>query len=111
MAQSYQEALSDSNTDQAYIDSLSQSLERAEQDLLIAQMSLNDAANTGSGNSATKELDRIEAERAYEKLLEGIGPELQEAVDKAEDTLEEARGALQNAQLWPLLTAVFFLST
>ena len=97
-AQHYQEALSDQNADPARLKSLAQQLQNAEQELLLAEDNLADG-QAGSGSSASAELDRIQAELEYTKLLQGIGPEMQWAVEKAEQALAEARENLQAAQL------------
>jgi RND family efflux transporter MFP subunit len=98
-AQEYQEAVADPNSEQAYVDGLAKQLESAEQSLLVAQDNLEKGQRgSGSGNT-TAELSRIQEERNYLKLLQGVGPELQWAVEKAELALEEARGNLQKAQL------------
>jgi multidrug efflux pump subunit AcrA (membrane-fusion protein) len=97
-AQQYQAALSDQNADPARLNALAQQLENAEQDLLLAQDNLEEA-QAGSGSSTSDELDSIQAELEYTKLLQGIGPEMQWAVEKAEQALAEARENLQEAQL------------
>lgn len=97
-AQQYQAALSDQNADPSRLNALAQQLENAEQDLLLAQDNL-EAAQAGTGSSTSDELDRIQAELAYTKLLQGIGPEMQWAVEKAEQALAEARENLQEGQL------------
>lgn len=99
-AQQYQVAVADTNSDQAVVDALAQQLQHAEQALLVAQDNLkNGQRGAGESGKASEELDRIQAERDYLKLLQGVGPELQWAVEKAEDALAEAQGNLQNAQL------------
>ena len=99
-AQVYQEALSDVNANPEWLNGLAQQLQQAERALLVAQDNLeNGRSGSGSGTKASAELDRIQAERAYLKLLEGVGPELQWAVEKAEENLAEAQGNLQDAQL------------
>jgi multidrug efflux pump subunit AcrA (membrane-fusion protein) len=98
-AQQYQAALSDHNADPAWLNELAQQLQNAEQELLLAQDNLTRGrAGSGSGNTGA-ELDRIQAEREYLKLLQGVGPELHWAVEKAEQTLAEAQANLQDAQL------------
>ncbi len=99
-ARDYQYALSDPNSDQAYIDALSKALEAAEQDLLLAQKGLT-RVQKSAGGSATKgkKIEQIQAENNYRKLLEGIGPETQWAVERAEGVLAEAKENLNNAQL------------
>ncbi|MBK8899790.1 MAG: HlyD family efflux transporter periplasmic adaptor subunit [Anaerolineaceae bacterium] len=97
-AQQYQAALSDQNADPDRLNALAQQLENAEQELLLAQDNLEEA-QAGSGVSTSDELDRIQAELEYTKLLQGIGPEMQWAVEKAEQALAEARENLQKAQL------------
>ncbi len=101
-ANAYQQALNDGNADQNYVDSLARGLEQAEQQLLTAEVAYNDqvrALGATGVDSQIKELDRILAEMEYEKLLQGIDPSYEVEVSKAQLTLEEAQGKLDNAKL------------
>ncbi|MCP5094549.1 MAG: HlyD family efflux transporter periplasmic adaptor subunit [Chloroflexi bacterium] len=101
-ANAYQVALTDGNIEQSYVDSLARGLEQAEQQLLNAEVAYNDQVRALSAtgvDAQIKELDRILAEMAYEKLLLGIEPSYEVEVSKAQATLEEAQGKLSNAKL------------
>jgi RND family efflux transporter MFP subunit len=101
-ANAYQEALTDGNVEQSYVDSLSRGLEQAEQQLLAAETAYNDqvrALGAVGVDAQLEELDRILAQMAYEKLLQGIEPSYEIDVSKAQAALEEAQGKLSNAKL------------
>ena len=101
-ANAYQEALTDGNVEQSYVDSLARGLEQAEQQLLAAETAYNDQVRALSATGVEaqiEELDRILAEMAYEKLLQGIEPSYEIDVSKAQSALEEAQDKLANAKL------------
>ena len=101
-AQAYQEALTDGNVEQNYVDTLARGLEQAEQQLLVTQIAYNDlvrAQGVVGVDAQIKELDQILAELAYQKLLQGIAPSYATDVAKAQTALEEAQDKLENAQL------------
>ncbi len=101
-ANAYQLALTDGNVEQSYVDSLARGLEQAEQQLLAAETAYNDQVRALSAtgvDAQLKELDRILAQMAYEKLLQGIEPSYEIEVTKAQTTLEEAQSKLADAKL------------
>ena len=101
-ANAYQEALTDGNVEQSYVDNLARGLEQAEQQLLAAETAYNDQVRALSATGVEaqiEELDRILAEMAYEKLLQGIEPSYEIDVSKAQSALEEAQDKLANAKL------------
>ena len=101
-ADAYQQALNDGNAEQSYVDSLARGLEQAEQQLLAAETAYNDQVRALSATGVEaqiEELDRILAQMAYEKLLQGIEPSYEIDVNKAQAALEEAQSKLANAKL------------
>ncbi len=101
-AQGYQEALSNTNVPQEYIDGLARGLEESEQALLLAEVTYQDALRKDGAkaiDAQIKELDQLLKEAAYQKLLEGPDNTAEVAVQKAELALQEAREKLENAQL------------
>lgn len=101
-AQGYQEALTNSNVDQSYVDSMARGLEAAEQALLVAEAEYNDelrAAGAVGIEAQIAELDSMLAENEYEKLLQGIDPSVEVEVQKAQLALEEAERKLGDAKL------------
>jgi multidrug efflux pump subunit AcrA (membrane-fusion protein) len=101
-ANAYQEALTDGNVEQSYVDSLARGLEQAEQQLLSAETAYNDqirALSATGVDAQLKELDHILAQMEYEKLLQGIDPSYEVEVSKAQSTLEEAQSKLADAKL------------
>lgn len=101
-AQGYQEALTNSNVDQSYVDSMARGLEAAEQALLVAEAEYNDelrAAGAVGIEAQIAELDNMLAANEYEKLLQGIDPAVEVEVQKAQLALEEAERKLGDAKL------------
>lgn len=101
-AQAYQEALTNSNVEQSYVDSLARGLEAAEQALLLAEAEYNDElrkSGTAAIDARIAELDQMLAENEYEKLLQGIEPSYEVEVEKAQLALEEAERKLGDAKL------------
>ncbi|MCB0035037.1 MAG: HlyD family efflux transporter periplasmic adaptor subunit [Anaerolineales bacterium] len=101
-AQAYQEALTNSNVEQSYVDSLARGLESAEQALLLAEAEYNDElrkSGTAAIDARIAELDQMLAENEYEKLLQGIDPSHEVEVEKAQLALEEAERKLGDAKL------------
>ena len=98
----YQDALTNANVEQSYVDSLARGLEQAEQQLLAAETAYNDevrALGAAGVEAQIEELDQILARMEYEKLLQGIDPSYEVDVTKAQSALEEAQDKLANAKL------------
>ncbi len=101
-AQAYQEALSDPNREQNEVDQLARGLEQAEQQLLLAEQSYNDAVRAQGAVGVDAQIKALDGELArldYEKLLRGINPSFENAVKTAQANLKEAEEKLTDAKL------------
>lgn len=101
-AYEYQKALDRHWEPEHVVDSYARSLQRAEEDLIIAEANYNDtvaAGNTGAYDSRILQLDRELAQLTIDQLQRGVDPLLELDVEKAKLEIADIERQIADARL------------